>query len=96
MFYSVLTEAGSGGPFTPEQPIAAPGSQLRVSKGAMLIAFQRQPIQMFCQRHARGYGKILWSANGVNLHAADLEGQTLIKSTAEFVELLLSMRGTKK
>ena len=86
MFYSVLTDGTP--PFEKAtRPETAPGETLRVADGAIVLQFPVQPIQIFCERWARGFGKVLWNVNGVRLHPDDIEDIPMVKSTTEFRDL---------
>ena len=88
MYYSVLTPVGVAPFKRAEKPPVAPGDPLRVSEEAVLIEFEIQPTQMFSQRMAPTYSKILWNTNQVQLHEADLAKRIIIETVQEFQELL--------
>lgn len=96
MYYAVLTNLGEGGsPFKcPETAPEAPGSPLRVSEDATLIAFENQPARFFAGKYALASGKILWHATEEILHRDDLPADEIFDTCQEF-QVWLSRRDRK-
>ena len=93
MFHAVLTNLGEGGsPFErPETAPQAPGSPLRVSEDATLIAFVNQPDRLFAGKYALASGKVVWHVTEEMLHRDDLPADKIFSSCQEF-QVWLSRR----
>ena len=90
MFYAVLTNQGT--PFQiRETPPTAPGSPLRVTEDATLLAFENQPSRLFASKYATASGKILWHVTEDILHIGDLPPAKIFTSCHAF-QVWLSRR----
>ena len=86
MHYAILTKVGKGGsPFVSENPQLAPGSPLRVSEDATLIAFENYNDRLLARGDALAYGKNFWHVTEDILHADDLPAAETFSSGREFV-----------
>ena len=89
MYYSILTVKYKSPFKQSETPPSAPGDQLRVSEGAVLIAIENQPTVVFSRQIAMAYGQTLWAVTGVNLHEDDLEEAIEFETPNEFQKWLV-------